>query len=56
MNGPIPIEESAVQTVIEEQDAAKIFADKRARENHINTHTWWTDGSRSDIARVGAAV
>jgi len=40
--------------VVEQKDEAKRYVEKWLEEKHMNTHTWWTDGSRSDDGKVGA--
>jgi hypothetical protein len=41
-------EEVVVRVVIEQNDETKRYAEKWSEEGYMNTHTWWTDGSRSD--------
>jgi len=61
INWPALGEEPAVRTTIHDHTAAaKSAAQRWARENKAKTRAgvwmWWTDGSRSDDGRVGAAV
>jgi ribonuclease HI len=61
MRWPDPGEEPAVKTTILEDDAAaKRAAELWVRENEgkagSGTWMWWTDGSRKDDGRVGAAA
>jgi len=61
MNWPAPGEESVVRTVIlDDATAAKRAAQRWAREKEAKVGAgiwmWWTDGSRSDDGRVGAAA
>ena len=58
---PAPGEESVVRTIIlDDTTAAKRMAQLWAREKDAKTGAgvwiWWTDGSRSDHGRVGAAA
>jgi len=58
---PAPGKEPAVKTIILDDDgAAKIAAQRWAREKEAKVGAgvwmWWTDGSRSDDGRVGAAA
>jgi len=61
MNWLAPGEEPVVSTIILEDDtAAKRAAQRWAREKEAKGESgvwvWWTDGSRSDNGRVGAAA
>jgi len=61
MMWPAPGEESVVRTVIlDDTTAAKRTAQRWAREKDAKIGAgvwmWWTDGSRSDDGRVGAAA
>jgi len=61
MRWPDPGEKPAVKTTILEEDAAaKRAAERWVREKEgkagSGTWTWWTDGSRTDDRRVGAAA
>jgi len=62
MNWPAPCEEPVVRTIILDDDhtAAKRAAQCWAREKEAKVGAglwmWWTDGSRSDDGRVGAAA
>jgi hypothetical protein len=61
MSWPAPGEESVVRTVIlEDATAAKRAVQCLGRENEAKVRAgvwmWWTDGSRSDDDRVGAAT
>jgi len=61
MRWPNPDQEPAVKTVIISDDTAtKREAIRWARERHAKVGAgvwmWWTDGSRSDDGRVGAAA
>jgi len=61
MSWPAPGEEPAVRTtILDDTAAAKSAAQRWAREKEANigaeVSMWWTDGSRSDDGRVGAAV
>jgi len=58
---PAPCEESVVRTIkLDEATAAKTTAQSWAREKEAKIGAgvwmWWTDGSRSDDGRVGAAA
>ena len=53
-----PGEKTAVKTTILEDDteakrAADLWAKEKAGESGSGTWSWWTDGSRTDDARVG---
>jgi len=61
MNWPAPGEEPAVRTtILDDTTAAKSAAQRWAREKEAKVTEgvwmWWTDGSRSDDGRVGAAA
>ena len=61
MNWPAPGEESVVRTIIlDDATSAKRAAQRWAREKEAKVGAgvwmWWTDGSRSDDDRVGAAA
>ena len=61
MNWPAPGEESVVRaTTLDDTTAAKSAAQCWAREKEAKIRAgvwmWWTDGSRSDDGRVGAAA
>ena len=61
MSWPAPGEEPAVTTtILEDTAAAKSAAQHWAREKEAKigagVRMWWTDGSRSDDGRVGAAA
>jgi len=56
MNWLSPGEEAAVRVVIKQKDEAKNHAERLSKEKHTKACTWWTDGSRSDDGRVGAAA
>jgi len=61
MSWPAPGEETVVRTVIlDDATAAKTAAQRWAREEEAKVGAgvwmWWTDGSRSDDGRVGAAA
>jgi len=61
MNWPAPGEEPAVRTTIpDDTTAAKSAAQRWARDKEAKVGEvvwmWWTDGSRSDDGRVGAAA
>ena len=61
MNWVAPGEESVVRTTILDDTTAHTKAAKRcARETEAKIRAgvwmWWTDGSRSDDGRVGAAA
>jgi hypothetical protein len=54
-------EKSAVKTTILEDDteakrAAELWAKEKEGKLGSGTWTWWTDGSRTDDERVGAAA
>jgi len=61
MSWPAPGEEPVVKTVIlDDKSTAKSAAQRWAREKKAKVGAgvwmWWTDGSRSDDGRVGAAA
>jgi len=61
MNCPAPDKEPAVKTNILDDTAAAKHAEQRwarTKEAKVGTGVWmwWTDGSRSDDRRVGAAA
>ena len=61
MNWPAPGEEPAVRTtILDDTAAAKSAVQRWAREKEAKIGAgvwmWWTDGSRSDDGRVGAAA
>jgi len=61
MSWPAPGEESVVSTVLlDDATAAKTAPQRWAREKEdkvgAGVWMWWTDGSRSDDGRVGAAA
>jgi ribonuclease HI len=56
-----PEEKPAVKTTIMEDDAAakraaKLWAREKEGKAKSGTWTWWTDGSRTDAGKVGAAA
>ena len=61
MNWPAPGKEPAVRTtILDDTAAAKSAAHRWAREKEAKIGAgvwmWWTEGSRSDDGRVGAAA
>jgi len=61
MNWPAPDEAPVIRTIILDNDtAAKRAVERWAREKEAKVRAgvwmWWTDGSRSDDGRVGAAA
>jgi len=61
MSWPAPGEEPVVRTtILDDTTAAKSAAQRWAREKEAKVGAgvwmWWTDGSRSDDGRVGAAA
>jgi len=61
MRWPRPDEEPAVRTIILSDDTAakrevKPWAREREAKVGAGVCMWWTDGSRSDDGRVGAAA
>ena len=61
MRWPDPGEKPAVKTTILEdatqaKRAAELWAKEKEGKSGSGTCTWWTDGSRTDHERVGAAA
>jgi hypothetical protein len=61
MRWPDPGEKPAVKTTILEDDteakrAAELWAKEKEGKSGSGTWTWWTDRSRTDNVRVGAAA
>jgi len=61
MKWPAPGDESEVRTIILDDDtagkrAAQCWARENAAKVGVAVWMWWTDGSRSDNGRVGAAA
>jgi hypothetical protein len=61
MRWPDPGEKPAVKTTILEYDteakrAAELWAKEKEGKSGSGTWTWWTDRSRTDNVRVGAAA
>ena len=61
MNWPAPGEEPmGTTTILDDTTVAKSAAQRWAREKEAKIKAgvwmWWTDGSRSDDGRVGAAA